>query len=29
MTASTRSIRIREVLRLAQPPFGRFLPGLV
>ena len=29
MTASTRSIRIREVLRLAQPPFGRFLPGLI
>ena len=29
MTASTRSTRIREVLRLAQPPFGRFLPGLI
>ena len=29
MTDSTRSARIREVLRLAQPPIGRFLPGLI
>ncbi|KYJ97948.1 ABC transporter [Microbacterium sp. CH1] len=25
----TRSDRVREVLRLAQPPFRRFLPGLI
>ncbi|MDF2561937.1 MAG: transporter [Microbacterium sp.] len=29
MTASTRGERVREVLRLAQPPIRRFLPGLV
>lgn len=29
MTETTRSERVREVLRLAQPPFRRFLPGLI
>ena len=29
MTATTRSERVRDVLRLAQPPFRRFLPGLI
>lgn len=29
MTASTRSGRVRGILRLAQPPVGRFVPGLI
>ncbi|MEZ7756556.1 thiol reductant ABC exporter subunit CydC [Microbacterium paraoxydans] len=29
MSETTRSDRVREVLRLAQPPFRRFLPGLI
>lgn len=29
MNETTRSDRVREVLRLAQPPFRRFLPGLI
>lgn len=29
MTETNRSDRVREVLRLAQPPFRRFLPGLI
>lgn len=29
MTATARSERVRDVLRLAQPPFRRFLPGLI
>ncbi|WP_338566753.1 thiol reductant ABC exporter subunit CydC [Microbacterium paraoxydans] len=29
MNERTRSNRVREVLRLAQPPFRRFLPGLI
>ncbi|WP_101848272.1 thiol reductant ABC exporter subunit CydC [Zhihengliuella sp. ISTPL4] len=29
MTETTRGDRVREVLRLAQPPFRRFLPGLI
>ncbi|MCT2223424.1 thiol reductant ABC exporter subunit CydC [Microbacterium paraoxydans] len=29
MNETNRSDRVREVLRLAQPPFRRFLPGLV
>ncbi|WP_157524067.1 thiol reductant ABC exporter subunit CydC [Microbacterium sp. CH1] len=29
MSEMTRSDRVREVLRLAQPPFRRFLPGLI
>lgn len=29
MSETIRSDRVREVLRLAQPPFRRFLPGLI
>ena len=29
MTETTRSERVRDVLRLAQPPFRRFFPGLI
>ncbi|MEE6387215.1 thiol reductant ABC exporter subunit CydC [Microbacterium paraoxydans] len=29
MSETTRSDRVRAVLRLAQPPFRRFLPGLI
>ena len=29
MTETNRSDRVRKVLRLAQPPFRRFLPGLI
>lgn len=29
MTETTRSERVRDMLRLAQPPFRRFLPGLI
>lgn len=29
MSADTRGQRVRGVLRLAQPPTGRFIPGLV
>lgn len=29
MTTSTRSRQVRGILRLAQPPVGRFVPGLI